>query len=318
MSERSRVSQCSICGAGITLDAALGVWTDGLGRLFCRRPFTGPRTAIPRSKADAARFPPAGVGTPDGPTADAAGSARRLQALIAIGHCETRLASLLRRYGGLESEGDVARLVTPPGGARVTVSRGTHDAICRLYDDLWDQPPPEHNPAERAAAAAARALARQRDWPTPAALDDDLIDDPAYQPQGGWLPATLAGVPQRPVPAPPAAPPALITPCRAPAAGRPGPSRVTAPQRRCAPPPKPSSADRGCPMAPLPHDQDITSWLQLLSAIEDAEAGRGTARLTEICLSVYGALAAAQFQITQLRARVHVLATSGPARTVIP
>ena len=30
-------------------------------------------------------------------------------------------------------------------------------------------------------------------------------------------------------------------------------------------------------MAPLPHDQDITSWAQLLSAIEDAEAGRGTA-----------------------------------------
>ena len=50
-------------------------------------------------------------------------------------------------------------------------------------------------------------------------------------------------------------------------------------------------------MAPLPHDQDITSWPQLLSAIEDAEAGQGTARLTEICLSVYSALAAAQFQI---------------------
>jgi hypothetical protein len=65
-------------------------------------------------------------------------------------------------------------------------------------------------------------------------------------------------------------------------------------------------------MAPLPHDQDITSWPQLLSAIEDAEAGQGTARLTEICLSVYGALAAAQFQITQLKARIHVLATSRP------
>ena len=71
-------------------------------------------------------------------------------------------------------------------------------------------------------------------------------------------------------------------------------------------------------MAPLPHDQDITSWPQLLSAIEDAETGQGTARLTEICLSVYSALATAQFQITQLRARVHVLATSGPARTIIP
>ena len=55
-----------------------------------------------------------------------------------------------------------------------------------------------------------------------------------------------------------------------------------------------------------------TSWPRLLSAIEDAEAGPRTARLTEICLSVYSALAAAQFQITQLRARVHVLATSRP------
>jgi hypothetical protein len=66
-------------------------------------------------------------------------------------------------------------------------------------------------------------------------------------------------------------------------------------------------------MTPLAHDQDITSWLQLLSAVEEAEAGHGTARLTEICLSVYGALAAAQFQITQLRARIHVLAASGPS-----
>ena len=63
-------------------------------------------------------------------------------------------------------------------------------------------------------------------------------------------------------------------------------------------------------MAPLSHDQDISSWLQLLSAIEDADAGRGTARLTEICLSVYGALADARFQITQLQARVHALAAS--------
>jgi hypothetical protein len=62
----------------------------------------------------------------------------------------------------------------------------------------------------------------------------------------------------------------------------------------------------------------MTSWLQLLSAIEEAEAGHGTARLTEICMSVYGALAAAQFQITQLRARIHVLAQAGPARTGRP
>ena len=70
-------------------------------------------------------------------------------------------------------------------------------------------------------------------------------------------------------------------------------------------------------MAQLMHEEDITSWLQLLGAIEEAEAGHGTARLTEICLSGYSALAAAQFQITQLRARVHALAQAGPARTAV-
>ena len=44
-----------------------------------------------------------------------------------------------------------------------------------------------------------------------------------------------------------------------------------------------AGADSRRPMAPLPYDQDITSWPQLLRAIEDAEAGQGTARLTEIC-----------------------------------
>jgi hypothetical protein len=124
--------------------------------LFCGRPFTGPQTAIPRPKADAARFPPAGVVTSDVQPADAAGSARRLQALIAIGHSEARLTSLLRHYGVLESESDIARFMMPASGMRVTVSRGMHDAICRLYDDLWDQAPPEDSPAERTAAAVAR------------------------------------------------------------------------------------------------------------------------------------------------------------------
>ena len=35
-------------------------------------------------------------------------------------------------------------------------------------------------------------------------------------------------------------------------------------------------SDNGHPMAPLTHDQDITGWLQLLSAIGEAEAGHGT------------------------------------------
>ena len=136
MSEHGRASRCSTCGVDITFDAALGLCTDGLGHPSCGRPLGESLIAALRLKAGAARFSPARVVTPDDPTADAAGLVRRLQALIAIGHCEARLASLLRYYGALETVGDIARLVTPPGKARVTVSRGTHDAICRLYDDL--------------------------------------------------------------------------------------------------------------------------------------------------------------------------------------
>jgi len=158
----------------------LGTWSGRPGGPLCGRPFSGRQAAVPRPMADAARFRPAGVVTPDVPPADAAGPARPLQALIAIGHSGARPASLLQHYGALESESNVARLVTP-GGMRVTVSRGRHDAICRLYGDLRDQARPEDSPAER--AVPARALARRHDWPAPAALDDDLIGDPAYQPE---------------------------------------------------------------------------------------------------------------------------------------
>ena len=210
MTKHSQFSRCRVCGAEITYDIALGMWTDRPGHPFCPQPIA---------------VTPAQAGTSQDARCDATGSARRMQALMAIGHSPARLARLARCYGAPDSEGDITGLLQPPSRAKITVSRDTYHAICRLYDDLWDQQPPEDSPAEHAEAAAARGLARQHDWPTPAALEDDLIDDPAYQPEGGWLPATLAGVPQRPVPAPPAAPPALITTCRAPAAGLVWPAR---------------------------------------------------------------------------------------------
>lgn len=179
MTRHSKSSRCRVCGAVITYDMALGQWTDRPGHPFCPRPMA---------------VTPAQAGTSQDARCDATGSARRLHALMAIGHSEARLARLARYYGAPDSERDVAGLMTPPSRAKITVSRGTYRAICRLYDDLWDQAPPQDSPAERAAATAARA--RHHDWPAPAALDDDLIDDPAYRPRCGWLPATLAGVPQ--------------------------------------------------------------------------------------------------------------------------
>jgi hypothetical protein len=61
-----------------------------------------------------------------------------------------------------------------------------------LYDELWDQPPPESTGAQRRAAAAARNRAARNGWPAPMGLDDGQIDDPGYRPRAHWRPADAA------------------------------------------------------------------------------------------------------------------------------
>jgi hypothetical protein len=116
---------------------------------------------------------------------NAAGTRRRLQALIGMGH---PAASLARRL-------DIAprTLSDIVSGTTATVSHGTHVAVRRLYEQLWDQRPPERTTPERRAAAAARRRAAQSGWPTPMGLDDNLIDDPAYHPRSQWRPAAGTG-----------------------------------------------------------------------------------------------------------------------------
>jgi hypothetical protein len=113
---------------------------------------------------------------------DATGTGRRLQALIALGY---PAASLARRL-----EIDPRRVTCVVRGTTATVTSRLHAAVRDLYDQLWDMRPPEQTLAERKAAAAARALAASKGWPTPAGLDDDLIDDPVYRPRTQWRPAT--------------------------------------------------------------------------------------------------------------------------------
>ncbi|MFH8295103.1 hypothetical protein [Streptomyces sp. NPDC018059] len=57
------------------------------------------------------------------------------------------------------------------------VQADTARAVRRLYDRLWDADPAEHGVAQRYLSRAVHhALAR--DWPPPAAWDDDTIDAP--------------------------------------------------------------------------------------------------------------------------------------------
>ena len=126
---------------------------------------------------------------------DATGTRLRLRALHVMGHGSARIA----RAAGVHPV-TIRKLVR--GDAR-TVSPQLRDAIVAVYDAWWDKRAPARTRFERAAATAARKRAIAGNWCAAAALDDDLLDIPGYQPQYGWKPATGTGT------APDIHPPAL-------------------------------------------------------------------------------------------------------------
>ena len=116
---------------------------------------------------------------------DATGTRLRLRALHVMGHGSARIA----RAAGVHPV-TIRKLVR--GDAR-TVSAQLRDAIAGLYDAWWDKRAPGRTRFERAAATAARKRAMAGDWCAAAALDDDWLDIPGYQPEYGWKPATGTG-----------------------------------------------------------------------------------------------------------------------------
>jgi hypothetical protein len=116
---------------------------------------------------------------------DATGTRLRLRALHVMGHGSARIA----RAVGVHPV-TIRKLVR--GDAR-TVSQQLRDAIAGLYDAWWDKRAPGRTRFERAAATAARNRAMAGDWCAAAALDDDWLDIPGYQPEYGWKPATGTG-----------------------------------------------------------------------------------------------------------------------------
>ena len=118
----------------------------------------------------------------EGPgTADATGTRRRLQALMAAGWSRTILVA---RLGMTERH---VRLILH-GSERVLAMTATR--VAGLYDELWDQPPPAGTQRERQAATLARNYAREHGWVMPLAWDEEpgphCIDDPAARPAPGW------------------------------------------------------------------------------------------------------------------------------------
>lgn len=102
--------------------------------------------------------------TPIGST----GSHRRIQALVVIGWSQAKLAG---RLG-----------ITPTNFSTMMragqVTAATAAKVRALYNELWDQAPPEQTHRDKIAAARARNAARASGWAPPMAWDDDLIDLP--------------------------------------------------------------------------------------------------------------------------------------------
>lgn len=110
----------------------------------------------------------------EGTPIDATGTKRRVHALVACGWSQQKLAARLGMAGS-----NFHLCIT---SERVTA--GTARKVAALYDELWDQPPPEDTHRDKIAAARSRRHARQHGWPPPMAWDDDTIDDPAADPEG--------------------------------------------------------------------------------------------------------------------------------------
>lgn len=109
----------------------------------------------------------------------AIGAQRRIQALMRLGHTSEDIA----RAAGWSHRNQVLRILNGQRGRPTTwLERGTHQTICRVYDQLSMRLPEMDRYRRRAST-----LAERKGWAPPLAWDD--IDDPAARPSGTSEPA---------------------------------------------------------------------------------------------------------------------------------
>jgi hypothetical protein len=114
-----------------------------------------------------------------------AGTMWRLRALVAMGHSCSRMSAAIS-----VPPATLRRIVR---GEALTITPGTRQAVIDLFDAWWDKTPPQRTRQEKLAVGYALKRAALNDWPTPAGLDEDQLDQPGYQPQYGWRHARGTG-----------------------------------------------------------------------------------------------------------------------------
>lgn len=114
---------------------------------------------------------------------DGTGTRRRLQALVAAGWPQTRLADRI----GVQN---FNKMICGDQPVRASTAR----AAIALYDELWRVDPRDHGVRDH-VAARTRRIAIEHRWAPVGAWDDDTIDDPAAFPDWTGHCGTPAGYP---------------------------------------------------------------------------------------------------------------------------
>jgi hypothetical protein len=139
------------------------------------QPWAGPAPVRGHTHQQAATLQPTASSAPRVP---ANGPMWRLRSLIAMGHPTGRITTALAAS---------AHVIEPLiRGDRATITPALAGDIARLFEAWWDKHPPRNTPAEKAAACKALQRAAAHDWPCPAGLDDDELDQPGYTPAASW------------------------------------------------------------------------------------------------------------------------------------
>lgn len=174
---RGHIRELQACGMGLrAIAAASGVSRSALIGLVNGKPGREPASKVrPQTALRILEVQPTLDSLAASTVIDATGTVRRLRALVARGWSQAKLAD---RLGILPHNFPLTI-----NAERVTVR--TARAVRAMYDELWDQAPPEDSHRLKISVSRARNYARDRGWAPPMAWDDDTIDDPAAVPDLG-------------------------------------------------------------------------------------------------------------------------------------
>lgn len=187
---RDHIERLQAHGLGLkTIGRRAGVSQSALGKLVYGSPVHGHQRSK-RVKAETAAkilaVRPSLDTLADGANVDGTGTRRRLQALVAIGWSQSRLADAI---------GYELRNLSYMLHGRRDVTAKTARNVRALYDQLWNTPPPQSDRWERSAYSRSIGYAAARGWAPPLAWDDDALDDPAATPHVEQAPAPVRGRP---------------------------------------------------------------------------------------------------------------------------